>query len=148
MGYYKFQQGILQQRLSKYYSFESLHIIFEGYNNCKNKLEEEKVESKDPYPWLEPDDPRRKMTDRQIIESTIDLSQSCMSMEEQKEVYKLLVKYGEAFSLRDEIGTCPSIEVDLQVINKSPSFIKPFHVKEEDTPIIDKETQRLVHLGI
>ena len=57
------------------------------------------------------------MTDRQIIESTIDLSQSCLS-KEQEEVYKLLVKYREAFSLRDEIGTCPNIEVDLQVIDK------------------------------
>ena len=33
LGYYKFQQGVLQQRLSKYYSFESLQNIFEGYNN-------------------------------------------------------------------------------------------------------------------
>ena len=64
----------MQQRLSKYYSFESLHNIFEGYNNFKNKLQEEKVESKDPYPWLEPDGPRAKMADRKIIESTIEFS--------------------------------------------------------------------------
>ena len=43
---------------------------------------------------------------------------------------------------------CPDIEVDLQVIDKSPLFIRPFHVKEEDKHTIDKEMQRLVHLGI
>ena len=35
-----------------------------------------------------------------------------MSKEEQEEVYDLLVKYNGAFSLRDEIGTGPSNEVD------------------------------------
>ena len=145
LGHYKIQQGVLQQRLSKYYSFESLHNVFGGYNNFMNKLKEENIESKDPYPWLDPDGSRRKMTYRQIIESTIDLHQSCLSKEE---VYKLLVEYREAFSHREKIGTCPNIEVDLQVIDKSPFFIRSFHVKEEDKPMIDKEMQRLVHLGI
>ena len=30
LGHYKIQQRVLQQRTSKYYSFESLHNIFEG----------------------------------------------------------------------------------------------------------------------
>ena len=46
-------------------------------------LQEEKVESKDPHPWLQPGEARRKITNRQIIESTIYLSQSCLSIEEQ-----------------------------------------------------------------
>ena len=125
-----------------------MHNIFEAYNNFKNKLQEEKVDPKDPYPWLEPDDPSRKMTDRQIIVNTINLSQSCLSKEEQEVVYKLLVKYREAFSLRDEIGTCSNIEVDFQVIDKSPFFIRAFHFKKEDKSMIDKEMQRVVHLGI
>ena len=32
----------------------------------------------------------------------------------------------EAFSLRDEIGTCPNITVDLQVIDKSSFLLDPF----------------------
>ena len=71
-----------------------------------------------------------------------------MAKEEQEDIYKLLVKYKEVFSLREEISTCPNIEVDLQVINKSPLFIRLFHVKEEDTPKIYKEMHWLVHLGI
>ena len=148
MGYYKIQQGVLQQILSKYYSFELLCNILEGYNNFKDKLQEEKLESIEPYPWLELDDSRRKMTDRHVIESTIDLSQSYLSKEEQEEDYKLLVKYREAFSLRIEIGTCPNIEVGLQVTDELPFFIRPFHVKDEDKPMIDKKMQRLVHLDI
>ena len=62
--------------------------------------------------------------------------------------HKLLVKCGEAFSLRDEIAMCPYIEEDLEVIDKSPFFIRPFHVKEEDKPMIANKKQRLVHLGI
>ena len=125
-----------------------MHNIFAEHNNHKNKLHEEKVESKELYPWLEPDDPRRKMTDRQIIESTIDLSQSCLSKEEQEEVYKLLVKYREVFSLRDEIGVCSYIEVDMQVIDKSPFFHQMISCQRRDKPMVDKEMQRLVHLGI
>ena len=60
----------------------------------------------------------------------------------------MLVKYKETFSLRDERCTCPNIEADLQVIDKSPFSITAFHVKEEDTPIIIEEKQRLVHLDI
>ena len=59
------------------------------------------------------------MTDRQIIKSTIYLNQSYLLKGEQEGVNKLLVKNREAFSLRDEIGTFPSSELDLQVIDKS-----------------------------
>ena len=44
----------------------------------------------------------------------------------------MLYKYREAFSLRDEIGTCPNIEVKVDITDKSPSFIRPYHVREED----------------
>ena len=32
-------------------------------------------------------------------------------------------KYKEAFSLRDEIGTCPNIEVGIEVMDKSPFLL-------------------------
>ena len=35
-----------------------------------------------------------------------------------------LYKYREAFSLRDEIGTCPNIEIEIEVADKSPFFYK------------------------
>ena len=35
----------------------------------------------------------------------------------------MLYKYKEAFSLRDEIGTCPSIEVEINITDKSPFLL-------------------------
>ena len=88
------------------------------------------------------------MTDRNMIEGTIALNQSYLSKEEQEEVYDLLVKCKGAFSLRNEVGTCPNIEEDLQVTDKFLLCIRPFQVTEENKHMIDKEMQRLVLLYI
>ena len=47
-----------------------------------------------------------------------------LSKEEKKEVIDLLYRYKEAFSLRDEIGTCPNIEVEIDVTDKLLFFYK------------------------
>ena len=79
------------------------------------------------------------MTDREILEKYIDLEKSCLMDKEKKEVMDRLHKYKEAFSLRVEIGTCPNIEVEINLTDKSPFFIRPYHIKEEDKTLIDKE---------
>ena len=81
------------------------------------------------------------MMNKEILDKYTDLDQSCLSKEEKKEVMDMLYKYREAFSLRDEIGTCPNIEVEIDVTDKSPFFIRPYHAKEEDKTFIDKEMQ-------
>ena len=63
-------------------------------------------------------------------------------------VMDMLFKYKEAFSLRDEIGTCPNIEVEIEVADESPFFIRPYRVREEDKAIIDREMKRLCYIGI
>ena len=68
--------------------------------------------------------------------------------EEKREVMEVMYNYKEAFSLRDEIGTCPNIEVEINVTDRSPFFIRPYHVKEEDKALIDKEMKHLCYLGI
>ena len=50
--------------------------------------------------------------------------------------------------MRDEIGTCPNIEVEIDVTDKSPFFIRPFQAREEDKALLDKEMKRLCYLGI
>ena len=72
------------------------------------------------------------MTDREILEKYIDLGALCLNKEERLKVMDMLYKYKEAFSLRDEIGTCPNIEVEIEVTDKSPFFIRPYHMREED----------------
>ena len=60
----------------------------------------------------------------------------------------MLYEYKDVFSLRDEIGMCPNIEVNIEVTNNSPFFIRTYHVKEEDRAVLDKEIRRLCYLGI
>ena len=47
-----------------------------------------------------------------ILEKYIDWQKSCLS------VMDMLYKYKDIFSLRDEIGTCPNIEVKIDSIDK------------------------------
>ena len=49
--------------------------------------------------------------------------------------------------MRDEIGMCPNIEVEIDVTDKTPFFIRLFHAKEEDKSILDKEMKRVYYLG-
>ena len=88
------------------------------------------------------------MTDREILDKYIDLENSCLSKEEKKEVMDMLYKCREAFSLRNEIGKCPNIKVEIEVTDKSPLFIRPYHVREEDKAFIAKEMKWLCYMGI
>ena len=78
MRYYKIKQGVLQQNLSKYYRFESANILCGQFNKFVNTLKKEKEETKEKYPWLEKDNKRRNMTDREILDKCIDLDKSCL----------------------------------------------------------------------
>ena len=109
------------------------------------KEEEEKEKGKDKYPWLEDSNERKYMTDREILDKYVNLDNSALTRRERKEVRELLYKYKDAFSLRDEIGTCPNIEVEIDVTDKTPFFIRSFHAKGEDKAILDKEMKRLCY---
>ena len=50
--------------------------------------------------------------------------------------------------LRDEIGTCPFIEVHLKLKDGTPFFVRPYPMWEEQKKVIQKEMDRLEHLGI
>ena len=88
------------------------------------------------------------MSDKEILDKYIDLDSSCLTRQEKRKVRQLIYNYKDAFSLRDEIGTCPDIEVEIEVTDRSPFFIRPFHAREEDKAILDKEIKRLWYLGI
>ena len=46
---------------------------------------------------------------------------------------KMLIKYRDAFNLRDEIGECPNLKANIKVIDDSPFFVRPFPISENDT---------------
>ena len=142
LGYYKIKQGILQQNLNKYYSFEKTDTLCKHFNKFINTLkrETEQKELKESHPWLNLSDEKKYMTDKEILEK------SCLTYKEKKEVMEMYT-YKDAFSLRDEICTCPNIEVEIDVTDKSPLFLRPYHVKEEDKALIDKEMKQLCYSG-
>ena len=134
--------------MSRYYRFEKVEKLCECFNKFVNTLKKEREQKSltDDYPWLNPEDERRHMTNREILEIYIKLNNSCLSKEEKMKVMDMLFKYREVFSLTDEIGTCQNIEVEIDITDKSPFFIRPYHVREKDKAFIDKEMKRLCYM--
>ena len=94
---------------------------------------------KEIHPWLDPSDERKYITDQEILGKYIDLEKSCLTEKEKKEVREMLYTHKEVFSLRDEFGTCPNTGAEIDIMDKSPFFIRQYHIKEEDKALIDKE---------
>ena len=84
LRHYKIKQGILQQNLSRYYRFEEAEKLCEYFNKFVDTLKKEREQTTptDKYPWLDPEDERRNMTDREILEKYIDLKNSYLDKEE------------------------------------------------------------------
>ena len=124
LGYYKIKQGVLQQNLDKYYQFKEVDKICADFNRImEEKRQEDKNSSKERYPWLDDIDKRKYMMDKEILDKYNNLKDSCLTEQERKQVMEMLYEYKDVFSLRDEIGTCPNIEVNIEVMDSSPFFI-------------------------
>ena len=132
------------------YHFESANKVCDQFNNLINALEKEEEDTcnTDKYPWLDDSDERKHMADKEILDKYIDLEGSCPTKWEKQRLRDLIYDYKDAFNFRDEIVTCPNIKVEIDVTDNSPFFIRPFHAKEEDKAILDKEMKRLCYLGI
>ena len=79
----------------------------------------------DLYPWLEKDNPRQFQSDAEILFKKIDLKDSALTKKEKAKLMKMILKYRNAFSLRDEIGACPNLTADIKVIDESSFFVSP-----------------------
>ena len=127
LGYNKIRQGILQQNRSMYFRFERAETLCKYFNKFINMLkkEREQTELNESYPWLDSSDERKYMADREILDKYIDLDSSCLTKEDKERSNgKCYTNTEEVFSLRDETGTCPNIEVEIDVTDKSPFFHK------------------------
>ena len=87
------------------------------------------------------------MTNKEILEKCIDLKDSCLDDSEKKQVMKMY-DYKVVFSLTDEIGMCLSIQVNIEVTDNSPFFIRPYHVKEEDIAVLDRDEEIMLFRNI
>ena len=104
----------------------------EAFNKMVETVkQEEKDKQKEKYPWLDDTDERKYVMDQEILDRHVDLRNSCPDDSERKQVMEMLYEYKDAFSLRDEIGTCLNIKVNIEITDNSPFFIRPYHVKEK-----------------
>ena len=178
MGFFNIDHQTLQHQLIPKYNFrymyqEELNMMEEAEEETKSQASEggqdppqpdpdpepdpeaenlsklrEKQEKVDPYPWLEDSDPRKHMSDEEILDMNIQLEGADLTDQEKKELMDLIKLYKKAFSLRDEIGECPNLKIEIEVVDDSPFFVRPFRISEDDKPIMDKGMRRLVALGI
>ena len=88
------------------------------------------------------------MTDEEILDKYINLTNSDLTPDEKGTLMKIIKDHKQAFSLREKIGKCPDIKIDIDVIDDSPFFVRPFPIHEEDKPVMDKYMAKLVPLGI
>ena len=139
LGFYKIKQEVLQEHLSRHYHFELADDVCDQYNRLVNLMRKEEEKSEGKFPWLEDTDKRKHMTDREMLDKYVNLDNSCLTKVEKEQVRDLLYHNKDAFSLRDEIGLYPNIEIEIDVIDKSPFFIRLFHANEDEKDILDKE---------
>ena len=133
LGFYKIKQEVLQEHLSRHYHFELADDVCDQYNRLVNLMKKEEEKSKGKFPWLDDTDKRKHMTDREILDKYIKLDNSCLTKAEKEQVRDFLYQYKDAFSLRDKI------EIEIDVTDKSPFFIRPFQANVDDKVILDKE---------
>ena len=77
--------------------------------------------------------------DEEIIRQKIPLQHSNLNDAEKQKLIEMILESKEAFSICDEIGTCPYLK---------PFFVCPYNVREDHKLIIQKEMDRLERLGI
>ena len=147
IGYYMLALDTIQNNLTDY-TFRRVDEICKEYNNLINTATNSPINIKDPYPWLKEGDWRKHATDEEILRKQINLNDSILPKNKQEKLRALCLKYKKAFSLRDEIGTCPNIKVHIELQDKDPFFVRPFRMEEHEKAQMDWEMERLVHLGI
>ena len=88
------------------------------------------------------------MTDAEILRMKLNLTKCLLNDKQKEEFLAKLDDFFNVFNLRDEIGTCPFIKVHLKLKDKTPFFLRPYPMREEQKKVIQKEMDRLKHLGI
>ena len=78
----------------------------------------------------------------------LNLKDAVLDEKGKEEFLAKVEQFTDIFSLRDEIGTCPFIEVHLKLKDETPFFVRPYPMREEQKKVIQKEMDRLKHLGI
>ena len=77
----------------------------------------------DKYPWLDPEDKWRHITDAKILRQKLNLEDSLLDEKGKEEFLTKTDDFHDVFSLRDEIGTRAFTEVHLKLKDEVPFFV-------------------------
>ena len=66
------------------------------------------------------------MTDAEILQMKLNLSDCTLDDKAKEGFLDKIDNFHDVFSLRDEIGTCPFIEVHLKLKDETPFFVRPY----------------------
>ena len=88
------------------------------------------------------------MTDAEILRMKLNLADCALDEKGKEDFLAKTENFHDVLSLRDEIGTCPFIEVHLKLKDDTSFFVRPYPMCEEQKKVIQKEMDRLKHLGI
>ena len=114
IGYFKVSYQKLVTMAESRQTFKMYHyqqVTKDPKEHLDNYHKMSRVNEDDQYPWLAKDDPRRHQTE--ILYEKIDLKDSALTRKEKTKLMKMILKYRDAFSLRDEIGECPNLVADI-----------------------------------
>ena len=112
IGYYKLMKTNIQHHLESYYEFRLLQAFCVEFNKLTNTPIREDQKSTDPYPRLAEHDKRKNPSDRKILDKYVNLESSCLTQKKKGKLKEMLYKFKDSLSLRDEMDTCPNIEVN------------------------------------
>ena len=79
------------------------------------------------------------MTDEEILRLKVPFDKSILSAAEKERLVKLMLENTAAFSIRDEIGTCPYFEVKLKLRDDKPFFVRPYNIGRIRNPLYRKK---------
>ena len=78
------------------------------------------------------------MTDKEILQMKLNLKDSVLDEKGKEEFLEKVKQFTDVFSLRDEIGTCPFIEVHLKLKDETPFFVRPYPMR-----VVKRKNQNL-----
>ena len=88
------------------------------------------------------------MTDLEILQMKLNLKDSVLDKKGKEKFLTNVEQFTDVFSLRDEIGTCPFVEVHLKLKDETPFFVRLYPMREEQKKVIQKVMDKLEHLSI
>ena len=88
------------------------------------------------------------MTDSEVLRMKLNLKDSVLDEKGKEEFLTNVEQFTNIFSLRDEIGTCPFIEVHLKLKDETPFFVRLYPMREEQKKVIQKEIYHIQYFRL